>query len=214
MKLYAISGLGADKRVFQYLRLNHDLIPIDWITPEPKEPIEKYAKRLSSVINTEEEFGLVGVSFGGLIAVEISKIVNPQITILISSVETKNELPFLFRSFGRAVLSFLPERFFDIPRRSSGYIFGTAKTELLHQILDDTDLSFAKWAVNQLMNWQNIERLNSVMKISGTKDLIIPASGGENETLVQDGAHFMIVDRATEISELINSKLDVLRRGD
>ena len=208
MKIYAISGLGADKRVFQYLTLNHDLITIDWITPEENEPIEKYAERLSVVIDTTEEFALIGVSFGGLIAVEISKIIQPRITFLISSVETKDELPKMFRWIGKSVLKYLPERFFDIPRKSAGFVFGTSNTVLLHQILDDTDLSFAKWAINQLVNWKNTERLKSVMKISGSNDKIIPASGGENEILIQDGAHFMIVDRAAEISEWINLKME------
>ncbi|MGB0839278.1 MAG: hypothetical protein ACPGXL_04005 [Chitinophagales bacterium] len=36
MKLYGISGLGADQRVFQYLNLDCELIPLDWI--EPKNP--------------------------------------------------------------------------------------------------------------------------------------------------------------------------------
>ena len=39
MKLYAISGLGADKRVFQYLDLDYELIHIDWIPPLKGERI-------------------------------------------------------------------------------------------------------------------------------------------------------------------------------
>ena len=207
MKIYAISGLGADKRVFQYLKLKHELIPIDWISPNDNENISQYSKRLSSVINTNEDFMILGVSFGGLVAVEISKILQPKLTILISSVETKNELPKIFRLYGSAILKHLPERFFDIPRKMAVTLFGTTKTELLNQILDDTDLSFAKWAVNELVNWKNTQRLEKVFKISGTHDKIIPASGGISEVLVREGAHFMIVDRAEEISDLINEKL-------
>lgn len=85
MTLYAISGLGADERVFQYLKLEHELIPIPWLTPENGEPIEWYAKRMAAKINTEEEFVILGVSFGGLVAVEMSKILKPTITVLISS---------------------------------------------------------------------------------------------------------------------------------
>jgi len=207
MKIYAISGLGADQRVFQYLKLENEIAPIDWITPEKNESIENYAKRLSAVINTKEDFVLLGVSFGGLIAVEISKISNPVTTILISSAETKNELPKKFRMFGKGLLNLLPKRFFDIPRKPAQLLFGTKEVKLLNDILDDTDLYFAKWAVNQLVNWQNTSRLNSVLKISGEKDKVIPPSNTENESLIKGGEHFMIVDRADEIIEIINFHL-------
>lgn len=39
MKIYGISGLGADKRVFQFLTLNYEFISIDWITPNKNETI-------------------------------------------------------------------------------------------------------------------------------------------------------------------------------
>ena len=101
MKLYAISGLGADERVFQFLKLNHKLIPLPWLTPEKNESIEKYAKRMAEMINTEDEFGILGLSFGGLVAVELSKLLNPKVTVLISSAETKDGLRSLYKLVGK-----------------------------------------------------------------------------------------------------------------
>ena len=46
MRIFAISGLGADERVFKYLNLNCEIIVIQWITPFKKEKIRDYAKRL------------------------------------------------------------------------------------------------------------------------------------------------------------------------
>jgi len=39
MNIYAVSGLGADKRVYQQLNLNADLIHLEWITPLKNETI-------------------------------------------------------------------------------------------------------------------------------------------------------------------------------
>ncbi len=58
MKLYAISGLGADQRVFQFLTLEYELFPIDWITPIQNETIEDYAIRLPKIIDTSTDFGI------------------------------------------------------------------------------------------------------------------------------------------------------------
>jgi len=149
MKLYGISGLGADERVFNYLELEVELLPISWIPVQKNESIESYAKRLSLVINQEEDFGILGVSFGGLIAVEISKKMDPQLTILVSSVETTSQLPFLHRAFGKlGILPLLPTLLFKPPKILANILFGAKNKLLLNQIIEDTDLDFAKWAVN------------------------------------------------------------------
>jgi hypothetical protein len=208
LKLYCISGLGADKRVFKYLKLNAEVIALDWIEPNANEAIEIYSKRLSTSINTSEPFGILGVSFGGLIATEISKQLNPEITILISSAETKNELRTLFNFVGHlGILRLLPEKLFDIPRPIAKWLFGTDKTELLYSILDNTDLKFAKWAVIALTNWKNKTRLKSKLKIGGENDKLIPSQNSLESITIKNGEHFMIVDKANEISELINSRI-------
>ena len=205
-KLYCISGLGADKRVFKKLNIKCELIPIDWIEVEKKESLKAYSHRLAEKIDTRESFGILGVSFGGLVAVEISKILNPKITILISSVETKNELRLIYKIMGKSKLvSLVPEQLFSPPILLAYYIFGARDKKLLKEILHDTDLKFAKWAVRELLYWKNEERLkNRVVKIGGEKDKLIPPRLDENLNLIKEGGHFMIVDKAEEISEIIN----------
>ena len=109
MKIYAISGLGADARVFNYLSLDIEIIPLEWITPISDESIEHYAERLSDKINKEEPFYLLGVSFGGIVATEISKITRPIATILISSAEVKAELRWIYGLIGKLnIIPLLP----------------------------------------------------------------------------------------------------------
>lgn len=122
MKYYAISGLGADKRVFDFLTLNCELIHLDWIDPLKNETIESYGKRLSQAIKTDEEYGLIGVSFGGIVAVEISKMLNPKSTILISSAATKEELRPVVNIFGKTrIAKILPLSFYNLPRFIAHY---------------------------------------------------------------------------------------------
>ncbi|MBL1278736.1 MAG: alpha/beta hydrolase [Fluviicola sp.] len=213
MKIYAISGLGADRRAFHKLKLDMPIIHIEWIEPLKNESITKFAKRLSAKIDTKEDFIIMGVSFGGMIATEISAQLQPKLTILISSAETKHELRPFFRFIGKTgLLKILPASFFNPPKRIAKYLFGTSNTELLYQILDDTNLSFAKWAVNQLVKWDRTEKLEGeALKISGEKDKLIPSKGFSNSILIKDGEHFMIVDKAEEINEVINRKINSLQ---
>ncbi len=206
MKIYGISGLGADKRVFDRLSLSHELIPIDWIDPTPNESIQSYSSRLKEVIDTSEPFVLIGVSFGGLIAIEISKILQPELTILISSAETKNELRSIYRGFGKTnLIKLIPHQLFDMPRGLATFIFGTDEKQLLTDILNDTDLSFVKWAIGELTHWKNETKLGNVITISGSKDKLIPPS--QPDYLILGGEHFMIVDRADTISTIINDEI-------
>jgi pimeloyl-ACP methyl ester carboxylesterase len=209
MKIYAISGLGADERVFKYLSLEHELVPIIWIAPKSKESIVEYANRLINEyeIDQDENFGILGVSFGGLIAVEISKLLSPELTVLISSAETRDDLSGVIKIAGKSkLIELIPERLFNPPKAIAHFLFGTDKKELLNSILDDTDLNFAKWATRELINWQNQKRLPNLIKIGGSKDKLL-ASKGKNTIIVEGGEHFMIVDRANEISEIINEKI-------
>ena len=206
MKIYGISGLGADKRVFSFLNLDDEIIAVDWIKPKQKESLKNYSKRLSSVINNEEDFCIIGVSFGGLVATEISKILKPKMTILVSSVHTKNEMRTIYRVLGKfKIIPLLPKFLFNPPKGIASYLFGAQNKVLLNEILDDTDLYFAKWAVNELLTWDNTSNLENVVKINGTHDKLIPPRGSTKMKCIHKGTHFMIVDHANEVSELIHN---------
>jgi len=69
MKLYQIGGLGADERVFKYLKLNCETQTLKWIDPIKSEDLKSYSKRLLSQIDQTEDFGILGVIFGGIVAV-------------------------------------------------------------------------------------------------------------------------------------------------
>ncbi|WP_026776619.1 alpha/beta hydrolase [Polaribacter sp. Hel_I_88] len=208
MIIYGISGLGADKRVFQFLKLEHEFTPIDWIDPLKNESITEYAKRFSSVIDTSEKFCVLGVSFGGLIAVEINKFLNPELTILISSAETRNEIPLIYRMLGETkVVKIIPAKLLNPPRWIANRLFGTKQKKLLNEILNDTDLKFTKWAVQELSTWKNEQKVENVLKIVGTKDKLIPLKEDKNIHLIKGGGHLMIIDNADEVSKIINKEI-------
>ena len=86
MKIYAIPGLGADARVFANVQRYLPLTIIDWKPNEANESIENYAGRMASEIPKNEPFILLGLSFGGVIAQEICRILKPEKLILLSSI--------------------------------------------------------------------------------------------------------------------------------
>jgi len=107
------------------------------------------------------------------------------------------------------ILNLIPKMFFDPPRTIANWLFGTKQKKMLNEILKDTDLQFAKWAVIELLNWKNKEKLNNpILKISGTYDKLIPPQKDNNTKLIEQGTHFMIVDEADKISSVINQYIE------
>lgn len=210
MNAYFISGLGADRRIFSKIKLDEriDIIHVDWITPLKNESLLSYAKRLSEIIDTDKPYALVGVSFGGMIAVEISKILNPLLTIAISSTILSYELPVLYRLAGKLrLIKLIPSGLIKSSNRfSQNFFFGTKSIEektLLSRIISDTDPKFLKWAIGSILEWRNIIRPDRLYHIHGTKDKIL-YSKAKPDFSIQNGTHFMVYQNAKEISGIID----------
>ena len=89
--VYVFSGLGADERVFHKIDFSsYDVHFIKWITPKKNESIESYALRLTLQI-TKPLPVLIGLSFGGMMAVEVAKHIATEKIVLISSAKSKNK---------------------------------------------------------------------------------------------------------------------------
>jgi pimeloyl-ACP methyl ester carboxylesterase len=213
LKIYFLSGLGADKRVFQKLILPDSFTPVflDWITPEKKESIESYAKRMCSTINNDEPFILVGLSFGGMLATEMTAYIQPNKTILISSAGCNRELPFYYRWAGAFQLDrLLPKRKMSQSNLFIYWCFGIKdkqEQDTLKSILNTTDAAFTKWAVHAIINWKRNIAPQNIVRIHGDRDRVLPLHRSVVKHTVNGGGHFMILQKATIISSIIEDEL-------
>ena len=125
-ELYIFSGLGADERVFQRLDFSGITTTfIKWILPQENETIENYATRLLDQIPTAKPT-LIGLSFGGLIAIEVAKQIDIEKIILIASAKTKKEIPFYYRSAKPLGLhKLIPVRILKSTNFTTNWFFGT-----------------------------------------------------------------------------------------
>ena len=85
--LYFVSGMAANSKIFERMSFPSDKFEthyLDWILPlSKKESLENYAARLCEKIIHPHPI-LIGVSFGGVVVQEMSKIIPTEKTILIS----------------------------------------------------------------------------------------------------------------------------------
>ena len=211
-KIYILSGLGADERVFQLLDLSaFDVVFIQWIRPLPKESIEDYAKRLLVQITTENPI-IIGLSFGGMMTVEISKLIPTQKIILISSAKGKAEIPFYFKILGQLRIDTLvPTVLLKQSNFIVNWFFGLEtklEKDLLLQILKDMDAVFLKWAIHQVLHWQNDFVPQNLTHIHGAADRLLPLRFVQADYILPNAGHFMVLKQHKEISELLRRVID------
>jgi pimeloyl-ACP methyl ester carboxylesterase len=208
-KLFLLSGLGADKRVFDFLELpGYDLRHIIWEKPIPTESLSEYAKRLLPQI-TENNPTLVGVSFGGMIAQEIANLVPVERIILISSARSATAVPSYFRFMSMLrIQKLVPVARLKKPNDVLYWLFGITSNQhkaLLTSIMADTDEQFLSWAIKAIPRWKSTKILNHVVQIHGSDDRILSFQTADH--VIRGGGHLMIVTRAKEISEIIKQVL-------
>ena len=183
---------------------------IDWITPLTNESLEDYVKRISLKITTENPI-LIGLSFGGMVAVEISKILKTEKTILIASAKNKLELPRFNRISGKLKLNkLIPKSIFKKQNFITNWLFGIeteSEKQLLKNILHDTDPNFFSWAIHEIVNWKNEVSPTHSIHIHGNKDRIIPINNIKPDYVIAGGGHFMTVNQPAEIGTIIQNLL-------
>lgn len=212
--IYCISGLGADERVFQKLKFEgYQPIHICWVEPKKGESIADYARRLTTQIKSERPI-LIGLSFGGIIAVEMAKQIDTEKVILISSTKNQQEVPFYFKIFRWLPLyRLLPARLMLwFARLLAAWFFSLetlAEQKLFRAILFDTDARFMKWAIHQVVTWKNQLVPPNVYHIHGTGDRIFPSRFVDEDFSVERGGHFMIMNQAECVSNLIQKIVDI-----
>ncbi len=210
--LYLFSGLGADKRIFQRLDLSgYSVNYIEWIAPLEGETIEHYAARLLCQI-TSQKPTLIGLSFGGMMAVEIAKLIETEKVILISSIKSGNEVPFYYRWMGHAGFhKRIPSGLLKNTNFLTNWLFGTVSPfdqKLLKEIMGDTNPAFFSWAVNQVVLWKNKTLPKNLVHIHGTGDRILPIRFTEYDIVVKKGGHFMTLNRSDEINQILRLQLE------
>jgi pimeloyl-ACP methyl ester carboxylesterase len=211
-KVYLFSGLGVDERVFRNLIFEgYDTTFIKWISPEKNEAIEVYAKRISQQIKTEKPI-LIGLSFGGIMAIEVSKIIECEKIILISSAKTKYEIPWYYRLAGKTKIQrILPEKIFTQSNAMLNWFFGVNTPEeklLLKTILNESDPEFNRWGIDKIVSWKNKIIPKNLTHIHGTSDRILPSRYVKKDFTIEKGGHFMVLNKAEEINVILKQILN------
>jgi len=216
LNVYCIPGLGVNERLFKNLKLNNCTIyHIKWEIPLKNESLAHYAMRLAKQIDSSKPFILIGVSFGGMCSVEISKKLNPLKTFIVSSAKGINEIPLKMKMWKYLPLhKYLSDNFYKksamLVKKQFGVSNGEQQRKFL-EMLNTAPKNYFAATVNSIVSWNNKSHSENIIHIHGTSDKILPLKNGiKYDYLIKGGTHFMIVNKADEINSIINEEVKKL----
>ena len=210
--IYLIPGVGANDKVFMNLELpGYEIVHIKWPKHKKNESLQAYVKKLVPQIKTDTEPILMGLSFGGIVAMELAKLVNPYKTVLISSIKTHHERPLKLMFLNSLKFHrLLPGKLVIKFRFWLNWLLGKltpTEWELVELMIKEANIEFNEWAVDQVIHWHNEEVPSNVIHIHGTGDRIFPSFYVKKAIWIKGGSHFMVVNRAKEISRILMREL-------
>lgn len=209
MNVYFISGMGADGRLFKHIRLPEGFEThfVNWITPDENETIPSYASRLVGQIDTTKPFALVGVSLGGIMAVEIAKLTNPVATILIGSIPLAAHLPRYYFTLGNSLglLRVLPGSLFKRAAKFKRVFTRESRKDkvLVLQMIDECDGDFLIWAMRAVLKWENKELPQHLWHIHGSRDIVFPIMLTRPSHTIRRSGHLVVMTHAEEVNEIL-----------
>ena len=184
-----------------------------------------YALRLVEQVS-HKEIVLLGVSFGGMLASELSSIDHENRstgntvsglpfrvlkTIIISSCSHHEQLPALMHWTAKTKLhKAVPYSLILRNKTLNRFVFDlkSKKEELYLKriMLNSTGIELIKRSVHIILNWKT-HRHPQVVHIHGTSDRLLLPGKIKPDYWVEGGGHFMVWNRAGEINEILQKLL-------
>ena len=211
--IYFVPGLAANTKIFEYISLSEEHFEIhflDWLLPTSiNETIEEYAQRMCARIQHKNPI-LVGVSFGGIMVQEMSKIINCKKVIIISSIKSNKELPKRLKiaQITKAYKLF-PSKIIENIESYERYFFNDylkKRAELYKLYLSVRNKEYLQWAIYNVLHWKQSEALENIVHIHGKNDEVFPFKHIKNCIEVENGTHVMILNKAKTISKIIEKE--------
>ncbi|MBL4586051.1 MAG: alpha/beta hydrolase [Flavobacteriales bacterium] len=210
--IFFISGLGADHRAFDRIKLDgYQQTHLPWIIPEWKDTMSSYAKKLAEPILKAKNPVVIGLSLGGMLASEMTTFIPHLHVILISSIKSPEERSTILK-LGRAfpIQGLMPPNtmkkftfIWDMLQKKK--LKGDSKHMI--QMFRDQNDKFLRWAILHAPKWKGKGDEKRIAHIHGTADRMFPAHRIKNFIPVYGGTHLMVYVKGDEVTQLIKKEL-------
>jgi len=199
--VYFMPGLAASAAIFERIKLpeeQFEVFYLEWVLPKETESLKDYSIRLSKNIKHKNPV-LIGVSFGGILVQEISKIIIVRKTIIISSVKSNQEFPKRFKvAKATKIYKMVPTGLAQNVEFLAKFSFGktiSKRLKFYEKFLFIRDKSYLDWAIESVVLWDRTLPDNNVIHIHGDLDEVFPIKNINDCIVLKGGTHIMIINK-------------------
>ena len=203
-RLVLFSGMGADARLFQSLRIPEaEIVTPAHAEPAQEETLPHYAARIADSLKIQPADIVGGISFGGMVAGEIARQRPVAGLILLGSCLRPDRLPRSYRWIERFGV-FIPD--FLLSFRSWRPLVRWRFAPLTHEaescLIDmahASDCAQIRTFGRMVMNWNGVKNIDCpIVAIHGDRDRVIPLHCADAHVILKDAGHAFTLTHADE----------------
>lgn len=215
---YLIPGMGADRRIFENFTLHNGVVHyLEWTDHGEAKSLAEYANAIAKRIETENNI-LIGSSMGGMMAVELSRIVKPKLTVLVSAPTGVHQFPRILKAVKRLKIhkAVKPQNIPKLYKLADTFMGfkNEQQRAMFYDMIEKLGPRFIHFSVGAVLEWTNKEDpFGDFIQIIGTKDVLFDYKKMKSPYLLQGGGHFSAFDRGEEVSHIINKYLQEAMKG-
>jgi pimeloyl-ACP methyl ester carboxylesterase len=215
-RLALFSGLGLDAGLYAPQReLPARLEFPDWLRADENESLRDYGHRLAKTIDPTPPLYLGGVSFGGMVALEVAAAMYPApcgVFLIAACRSGRAVSPLVKLTCGLA--QHLPDAAIRTALLASPLLLrmtGRAdrrQRKLLLGLADRATPWLMRWGSRELLNWTAPPAVCPIYQIHGQDDLMIPLQNVRPDAIVPGGGHVINVTHAHAVNEFLAERMN------
>ena len=203
-------GMGVDRRLFgpQWAAgLEFESPPMPM--PARGDTMADYARRIRDQLALDGPCVVGGVSFGGMVACELSRITPARCVLLIASCSDGKAIPSYTRVIewvSRIVPDFLIRPRAAVSARMMARMEGLSDEEyqLLRVMVTETEVTKLRRFARMILNWKAPPSYPCpIHQIHGARDLVIPLGRVRPEAIVAGGGHLINMTHSKEVNAFV-----------
>lgn len=207
--LILFSGMGADASVFlpQTLAFPNLTVP-DWLPPNDGDDLASYCSRMAASLASAQPCIVGGASFGGIVALEMTRHLDALACLLIGSVRGPHQLPKriqMLRPFSPA-LDITPLTLLQKSAASSAFAARNAGAKHFADVacqFTNADADVLRWSARQILSWESTYDDVDIRHIHGDRDNVFPISCVEPDEIVAGGGHVISMTHGSQVNEFL-----------
>lgn len=207
LNYYLIPGMGANRRLYENYRLPGKIHYLEWEYVAGAETLTDYAAHLAGRIETKNNI-IVGSSMGGMMAVELSRIIKPALTVLISAPTGRHQFPRSLKILDRIGLhrAMGPNTLCKLTKLCDTFMgFKTEEQRsMFYEMMQSNGPDFLHYSVKAVLGWNNLDLPEgSFVQIIGDRDRLFDCRKIPGSIVLKGSGHFSTYERSEEICSII-----------